>query len=179
MDVLDASQFIFIDESGVHLGMHRYYGRTEGGDRIKFATPYPRKQRYSVISAIGLHEVKSSLYGDWATNGEIFLTFVQTCLVPELKQGDTVLLDNINFHKSAQARSLIEKAGATLTFLPPYSPDFSPIEMMWSKIKSILRKHAPRTKGEFKKAMRDAFLSVTQSDLLGWFKHCGYKVSTI
>lgn len=159
--------------------MHRHYGRTEGGKRIKFAVPYPRKQKYSLISAIGLDEIKTSLYGDWATNGDIFLTFIRDCLVPKLTQGDIVILDNVSFHKSAAVQSLVESTAARLVFLPPYSPDFSPIEMMWSKIKSVLRKYSPRTSKEFKRAIRQAFLSVSQEDLLGWFKHCGYKVSTI
>jgi len=175
----DAERFIFIDESGVHLGMHRAYGRIEGGQRIKWAVPYPRKKRYSVISAIGLDEIKTSLYGDWSTDGAIFLTFIRDCLCPKLVRGDTVLMDNVAFHKSKQVRTLIEKTGAHLLFLPPYSPDFSPIEMMWSKIKSVLKKQMPRTEREFRKSIKKAFLEVTQNDLFAWFKHCGYKVSTI
>ena len=145
-----------------------------GGERIKSAVPYARGHAYSVLSAIGLDEIKASLYGEWAVNGEIFTAFIISCLVPMLKKGDIVIMDNVNFHKNKSALEAIEAVGAQVKFLPPYSPDFSPIENMWSKIKSILRKLAPRTDKAFKKAISAAFKAVTESDLQGWFQHCGY-----
>lgn len=126
-----------------------------------------------------MDNVKAALYGQWATNGDIFNTFVRDNLAPNLKEGDIVLMDNVNFHKSEFVRQYIEERGAKLWFLPPYSPDFSPIENMWSKIKSILRKLAPRTEQQFKKAISIAFESITQSDIIGWYKHCGYMVTIV
>lgn len=132
-----------------------------------------------MIGAIGAENVKAALYGQWATNGDIFNTFVRDELAPSLKKGDVVLMDNVNFHKSESVRQYIEERGAKLMFLPPYSPDFSPIENMWSKIKSILRKLAPRTERQFKKAVSFAFGSITKNDIAGWYQHCGYNVTTV
>ena len=168
------SQLIFLDESGAHLGFARDYARIIGGKRIKSAVPYARGHAYSMISAIGLDEVRASLYGEWAVNGEIFTVFIVSCLVPMLKKGDIVIMDNVSFHKVKGALAAIEAAGAKVKFLPPYSPDFSPIENMWSKIKAILRKLSPRTDKEFKKSISEAFKAVMESDLQGWFQHCGY-----
>ena len=173
------THLIFLDESGANLSLCRDYARILGGQRIKLPKPHARGNYFSIIGAIGLSEIKAALYGQWATNGEIFLAFIRDYLVPNLRSGDIVLMDNVNFHKSEAIQACIESVGATLWFLPPYSPDFSPIENMWSKIKSILRKLAPRTKRQFKKALATAFESITQSDLVGWFKHCGYKVTTV
>lgn len=154
--------------------MARLYGRIIGGSRIRDGVPYARGHTYSLISAIGIEEVKASLYGEWAVNGDIFLTYIEKCLLPRLQTGDIVIMDNVNFHKHKIVQQLIEKVGARVKFLPAYSPDFSPIENMWSKIKSVLRKYAPRTERAFNKAIKIAFNSITQDDIRGWFKHCGY-----
>lgn len=158
--------------------MARLYARTVGGSRIRCGVPYARGHAYSLIAAIGLEKVKACLYGEWAVNGDIFLTYIEKCLAPNLVEGDIVIMDNVNFHKNKLAGELIEKVGAQVKFLPAYSPDFSPIENMWSKIKSILRKYAPRTKRAFDKAIKIAFNSISQDDISGWFKHCGYSPST-
>jgi len=171
------SRLIFLDESGANLSFCRDYARILGGERIKMPKPHARGNYYSLIGAIGLDAVKAALYGKWATNGVTFLTFIRECLVPTLETGDIVLMDNVSFHKSVGVKEAIESVGATLVLLPPYSPDFSPIENMWSKIKSILRKLAPRTEKQFKKAVSVAFSSITKKDLAGWFKHCGYSVT--
>ena len=144
-----SSRLIFLDESGANLSFCREYARICGGGRIKMPKPHARGNYYSLIGAIGLDEVKAAFYGKWSTNGPIFLTFVQDCLVPNLRPGDIVLMDNVSFHKAIEVEKAIQSAGAELKFLPPYSPDFSPIENMWSKIKSTLRKLAPRTERQF------------------------------
>ena len=87
-------------------------------------------------------------------------------------------MDNVSFHKVVGVKEAIEETGAILLYLPPYSPDLSPIENMWSKIKSSLRRLSPRTRGQFKRAIRIAFESVSKKDLVSWFKHCGYNIST-
>lgn len=141
------------------------------------AKPYPRGHFYTMISAIGLDKVRACLYGKWSANGEIFSTFIKKSLLPHLNEGDIVIMNNVSFHKVKSIRSLVESVGAELIYLPPYSPDLSPIENMWSKIKSIIKKYAPRTESEFKKTMTKAFKSITSKDLSGWFKHCGYRVN--
>ena len=171
---LYADNLIFIDESGANLRMESTYARVEGGQRIKMPVPHNRGPQLSMIGAISTKKVEAALYGEWATNGEIFLTFIEKELAPHLKKKHIVIMDNVKFHLQAAVREVIESKGAKVIFLPPYSPDFSPIENMWSKIKNILRKLAPRTLKEFKKSIKIAFKQVEESDLINWFKHCGY-----
>lgn len=171
---LKANKLIFIDESGANLRMESSYARTEGGQRIKMPVPCDRGPQISMIGAISTKKVEAALYGEWATNGEIFLTFIEKELSPILKKGHIVIMDNVKFHLQTSVAKVIESKGAKVVFLPPYSPDFSPIENMWSKIKTTLRKLAPRTLKEFKKSIKIAFKQVSESDLINWFKHCGY-----
>lgn len=171
---LNADNLIFIDESGANLRMESSYARVEGGQRIKMPVPHNRGPQISMIGAISTKKVEAALYGEWATTGDIFLTFIEKELSPHLKKRHIVIMDNIKFHLQAAVAAIIESKGAKVIFLPPYSPDFSPIENMWSKIKNTLRKLAPRTLREFKKSIHVAFNQVTNSDLVNWFKHCGY-----
>jgi transposase len=175
---LAVKDLIFIDESGANLSFCRGYARAIGGDRVKYACPYPRGNKYTMIGAISVSAVEAAVYGEWSADGEIFLEFVKRQLVPQLNYDKVVIFDNVSFHKVAGVREAIEATGARLFFLPPYSPDLSPIEMMWSKIKSTLKKISPRTKCKFKKAIRTAFVEIAGNDLLSWYKHCGYGIST-
>lgn len=172
---LNANNLIFIDESGANLRMESTYARVEGSQRIKMPVPHNRGPQLSMIRAISTKKVEAGLYGEWATNGEIFLTFIEKELSPQLKKKHIVIMDNVKFHLQASVAAVIESKGAKVIFLPPYSPDFSPIENMWSKIKNTLRKLAPRTLKEFKKSIQIAFKQISKSDLSGWFKHCGYE----
>jgi len=172
--ILAADKLIFIDESGANLRMTSRYARAEGGRRIKMPVPCKRGPQISIIGAISTEKVEAALYGEWATNGEIFLSFIENCLAPKLKKNQIVIMDNVKFHLQASIANKIEEKGAKVVFLPPYSPDFSPIENMWSKIKNSLRKLAPRTLKEFKKSIRIAFEEISKSDLGNWYKHCGY-----
>jgi len=169
---------IFIDESGANLSMCRSYARAIGGERIKYACPYSKGNKHSIIGAVSTSGVEAALYGEWSTDGNIFLNFVKRLLVPRLGRGKIVIMDNVSFHKVVGVKEAIEGAGAMLIYLPPYSPDLSPIENMWSKVKSLLRKFSPRTRSQFKRAIRIAFESVSKKDLVSWFKHCGYNIST-
>ena len=171
---LAAEDLIFIDESGANLSFCRGYARAIGGNRVKYACPYPRGNKYTVIGAVSVASVEAALYGEWSADGEIFLEFVKRQLVPQLSYGKVVIVDNVSFHKVIGVKEAIEETGARLFFLPPYSPDLSPIELMWSKIKTVLRKISPRTRPQFKKAIRVAFAEIAGKDLVSWFKHCGY-----
>lgn len=171
---LNANNFIFIDESGANLRMESPYARIEGSLRIKMPVPHNRGPQISMIGAISTKQVEAALYGEWATNGEIFLTFIEKELSPQLKKKHIVIMDNVKFHLQAAVAEVIESKGAKIIFLPPYSPDLSPIENMWSKIKNTLRKLSPRTLKEFKKSIQIAFKEISKSDLVNWFKYCGY-----
>lgn len=105
---------------------------------------------------------------------EVFRAYTQRILVPTLNQGDIVVLDNLSSHKALDIRECIEDAGATLRFLPPYSPDMNPIEMMWSKVKAHLRRTAARTECTLNHAIAQALKTVTQQDAVAWLRHCNY-----
>lgn len=169
-----AEKLVVVDESGAHLNMTRLYARNYGGERIKEAVPMEHGSKLSIISAISTKEIVASTYGEWSTDGDIFTGFIENYLAPKLSAENIVILDNIPFHKMEKVKKAIEATGACLKFLPPYSPDLSPIENMWSKIKTVLRRCAPRTLKDFNKAIKIAFQSVSETDLLAWFKHCGY-----
>lgn len=173
---INANKLIFVDESGANLRMANAYGRSEGGDRVKMPLPHDRGPQFSMIGAVSTTKIEAAMYGEWATNGEIFLTFIEKQLAPQLKPKHMVIMDNVKFHQQASIAKAIESTGAKVVFLPPYSPDFSPIENTWSKIKNTLRKLAPRSPREFKKSIRIAFNEVSKNDLVSWFKHCGYTV---
>ena len=143
---------------------------------MKCPIPTQRGTKFSIISAVTCEEVLAAMYGEWATNTEIFTHFITEELCPKLLPSHTLLMDNINFHKSPLVKKAIQDTGAKLVYLPPYSPDFSPIENMWSKIKTILRSFAARSLDEFQKAICTAFKSISSSDLAAWYIHCGYTV---
>ncbi len=175
MKVFNAKHLIFIDESGANLKMSNPYARTEGGSRIKMPIPFNRGPQISMIGAISVNKVEAALYGEWATNGDIFHTFIENNLLPQLKPKHIVVMDNVKFHLQERIKHTIESTGAKIIFLPPYSPDLNPIENMWSKVKNTLRKLAPRTTRSFKKCIKIAFEGISKSDLVEWYKHCGYK----
>lgn len=174
VEAIDPSRLIFIDESGVHCGMSRLYGRAIGKKRAKGYSAFYPGQRTTLIGALGCRGFTASLFGAWYTNGSIFLTFVQENLVPTLIPGDVVVMDNLSAHKVTGIKQSIEKAGARLLYLPPYSPDLSPIELAWSKMKNTLRTIGALTPRKLHQAICQAFHSVSQKDSIAWFKHCGY-----
>jgi transposase len=170
----DQSEFIFLDESGLHLGMSSLYGRAKSAERVRSFDPFNKGKRTTMIAAISCEKVEAATVGEWHVDGDIFLSFIELCLVPTLRPGNIVIMDNLSTHKISGVRERIEAVGARLVYLPPYSPDLSPIELCWSKIKRMIRKKAPRTFEELKEVTSEAFKSIKTSDLEGWFTHCGY-----
>ena len=173
---LDPEKVIVIDESGCYLNMILPYARANGGERISMPVPFIKGTKISLIGAVSPHGVEAALYGQWNANGEIFLTFLKEQLIPKLTSENIIIMDNIQFHKLQTVINIIEATGAKIMFLPPYSPDFSPIENMWGKIKQILKKLAPRSMKAFNQAISKAFLEIKETDLLGWFKYCGFHI---
>lgn len=154
------------------------YARANGGERISMPVPFIKGTKISLIGAISPHGVEAAVYGQWNANGDIFLTFLKEQLIPKLTSDNIIIMDNIQFHKLQTVINAIEATGAKIMFLPPYSPDLSPIENMWSKIKQKLKRLAPRSMKAFNQAISKAFLEVKETDLMGWFKHCGFQVES-
>ena len=127
----------------------------------------------TVVAALRHDGVSAVMTVDGALNGDLFVAYVEQCLVPTLQGGDVVVLDNLSAHKREQARQAVERAGASVMFLPPYSPDFNPIEELFSKLKELLRRVAARTKEAVYDAVGEALKLVSAEDILGWFRHAG------
>ena len=173
-EAMNLEKLVFIDESGARTNMTRLYGRAKAGQRVVDDVPAGHWCTTTMISSVRLDGSTACMVVDGATNKEVFLAYVQYILLPTLKPGDIVVLDNLSAHKNQETRDLIESVGAELWFLPPYSPDLNPIEKMWSKIKAILRALKARTEKALINAIAKALEAVTTSDAKGWFKSCGY-----
>jgi len=156
--------------------MARERGRCFSGSRLFCPRPYHRGNKYSIISAISPKKIVASIYCEGSVDGELYSGFIEKCLAPELTENHKLILDNVAFHKVKNAENLIKATGAEIIYLPPYSPDLSPIELMWSKIKALLKKNAARTAETFLEAISSAFHAVNPDDLANWFKHCGYGI---
>jgi transposase len=165
---------IFLDESGINLSMVRRLARALKGERAYGERPSRRGKNVSVISAVSLKGVIAQWSALGAVDGITFEAFIARKLVPQLWKGAIVIMDNCSIHKAPEIEALLQDAGARLIYLPPYSPDFSPIENAWSKLKSILRSIGARTYPDLLQALEDAFAKITEEDLLGWFTHCCY-----
>lgn len=165
---------IFIDETCAKTNMTRLRGRARRGERLIDKTPHGHWKTTTLIAALGIGGVRCSTVVDGAVNTTIFEAFVEQVLVPELRPGDIVVMDNLSSHKSAKTRELIESKGAELIFLPPYSPDLNPIEMVFAKVKQLLRSLACRTREELWRSMQRVLDAVTPSDAANCFRHCGY-----
>ena len=155
--------------------MARLYGRAPRGERCRAPVPHGHWKTTTFVGGLTLDGVVAPMTLDGAMTGAAFLAYVEQVLVPTLKPGDIVVLDNLPAHKPVAIREAIEAAGATMLFLPPYSPDFNPIEMAFSKIKAILRKAAARTVQALWDAIRRAIDAVTPQDAKSYFIACGYE----
>jgi transposase len=174
MKTIDANDRVFLDETGVNLAMTRLYARAPQGQRAYASTPVNKGKNITVLGALSLDGIIAAMTVEGSTDTEVFLTYVHTILVPTLRPGQIVLMDNLSSHKDERIQTAIESVGATLEYLPPYSPDFSPIEPCWSKVKAILRATAARTRETLDAAITQALHRVTPQDARGWFAHCGY-----
>jgi transposase/uncharacterized protein YnzC (UPF0291/DUF896 family) len=167
----------FLDESGAHLGLTRLYGRAAPGQRVMEATPGYSGPHYTLVATLGWQEVTAPWIFEGSMNSVAFEAYVRTQLLPTLHQGDILLMDNLSAHTGETIRQLIEAKGARLEFLPPYSPDFNPIELCWSKVKTALREAKARTLDTLVEAIAQALRSISLTDIQNWFAHCGYVLS--
>lgn len=167
-------QLRFLDEFGVHQGLTRLHARAAPGVRVAESTPGYSGPHYTVVATLGVDGVEAPWIFEGAMDQQVFLTYVTHVLVPTLRPGDIVILDNLGAHKSAAAETIVRSMGAYLVFLPPYSPDLNPIELCWSQVKRRLRRAKARTFEALIEALRLALLKITSHDALSWFDHCGY-----
>lgn len=167
-------RLIFIDETWAKTNMTRLRGRAPIGQRLRAKIPHGHWKTTTLIAALCTSGIHCSTVVDGAINADVFEAFVKQVLLPQLRRGDVVVLDNLSSHKRAGIRELIEGARATVLFLPPYSPDLNPIEMIFSKIKQLLRSMACRTREALWNAMQSILNKVTASDAANCFSHCGY-----
>jgi transposase len=164
----------FLDEFGAHLGMTRTYGRAAPGQRVTEGTPDYSGPHYTVVAALGLTGIKAPWVLTGAMNGAAFATYAQHELGPSLQDGDILIIDNLSAHKNAEARAYLQARGVQVIDLPPYSADFNPIELCWSKIKQALRAAKARTFDALLDALQTALHSVLPEQAQAWFTHCGY-----
>ncbi len=165
---------VVLDESYATTQFTRLRGRGRRGARVVERVPHGHWKRLTILAAMTVAGPLVAVAIDAATDRDVFLGFVSGFLCPALRPGQVVVMDNLSAHKVAGVREPIEAAGCRLAYLPPYSPDLSPIEPMWSKVKQALRTAAERTVAGLIDATGPAVATVTAGDCLGYFDHCGY-----
>jgi transposase len=165
---------VFIDESSAKTNMTRLRGRVRGGQRLHDHTPGSHWHTVTMLGSIRFDGVTSCLVIEGATDSDVFREYVRQVLGPTLRAGDIVVCDNLAAHRDAEAQKLIEAREASLLFLPAYSPDLNPIEMMWAKVKAHLRQAKARTDPDLLTAIGQALHTVSATDAQGFFRHTGY-----
>jgi transposase len=166
---------VFVDESGLHTSMMRLRARAPKGQRAYGKVSRNRGKNQTLIASITLKGgMGQAMTIEGSTNKEVFETYVEHFLAPELQKGQVVVMDNLGAHRPDRVKELIEERGAELVYLPPYSPDLNPIEEAFSKIKNIVRKFGARAREALVEAIAEALSAVTSQDAAGWFAHAGY-----
>lgn len=174
---LDPRRLVFLDESGYRLGVTPRYGWSPRGSDAYGKEP-GGWDTMTMIGAIALDGFRGFTSIDAATNSEVFTAFVSHELVPNLQAGDIVILDNLSAHKTPCALAAIREAGAEVLFLPPYSPEFNPIEKVWAKLKEFLRRMSTLTREAFEEALAEAMNAISQADIRAWVSYSGYSLTS-
>ena len=174
LKTIDKAKLVFLDESGVNLNLTRRYGRAQGKARVRDYTPLNIPKSTTLLSSIRTDGTMIHKEFTGALNGQYFVKYIKEQLVPSLHKDDIVIMDNLRTHKVNGVKQAIESVGAKLIYLPPYSPDFKPIEMLWSKIKAILRNWKARTPESLTSSISRAYKLISLSDISGWFNKMDY-----
>ena len=172
---LDPDRLVFLDETAATTTMARRYGWAPRGERCRIAVPLGHRRTTTVTAALRTSGLVATTMFEGATNGERFRDYVAHTLVPTLTPGDVVVLDNLCVHKVAGVRDAVEAAGARLLYLPPYSPDFNPIEQAFAKLKTLLRSAAARTTADLHQAIQHAFTCFTPQECRNYLTAAGYE----
>jgi len=174
----DARAYVFIDESGVTTDLLRRYGRSPRGVRLRDYSPYGHWQAHTVIAGLRVDGLTAPAVFDGPIDNPAFLAYVEQVLVPTLRPGDVVVLDNLAMHKQPEVQAAIEHVGARLRFLPPYSPDLNPIELVFAKLKAFVRAARPRSFDDVCALMTTALGLFLPDECANYVRHCGYRVTT-
>jgi transposase len=174
MSALDPSKLVFIDESGFDTKMTRRFGRAARGAPCVGAVPHGHWRNTTFIAGLRCDRIDAPMLIEGAMDGEAFCAWVERMLAPTLSAGDIVICDNLSVHKNAQARAAIEARGAELRFLPAYSPDLNPIEMVFAKIKTLVRSAAARCAESLCTAIASALTALTPQECAHYLQHAGY-----
>lgn len=169
-----SQDLVFVDETGSHIAMTPLYAYAPSGQRAVGKVPRNYGATMTLIASLSLQGMGAAFILDGAADGAAFEVYVEQILAPSLRAGQIVVLDNLSIHQGTRVRQAIEARGCRLLFLPAYSPDFSPIEEAFSKLKTILRRVGARTREALQEALAIALILITAQDALGWFTHCGY-----
>ena len=170
-------RLVFVDEMGTNTSLHPLYAWSPKGERTRCSVPRNRGPNTTLLASMTSEGMGACLAVEGATTRIVFEAYIEKVLLPSLRYGQVVVMDNLSAHKDERIRELIESAGCKLFYLPPYSPDFSPIEEAFSKVKGLLRKAEARSREALVEAMGEALDAVTARDARGFFAHCGYHAS--
>ena len=174
---MNPNKLIFIDETWVKTNMTRLRGRAPRGERLVDYVPHGHWKTTTFLAALRLEGLTAPLVVDGAINGEIFLAYIQQHLAPTLKKNDIVVMDNLSSHKCEGVRDAIHATGARVLYLPPYSPDFNPIEQVFAKLKALLRKFGERSMDSLWNRLGTLLDHFSISECRNYFRHCGYMSS--
>ena len=174
----DPARLVFLDETGITTNLLRRYGRGPRGARVGDHAPLSRWQTSTFIAGVRITGLTAPGVIDGAMDGDSFLAYVEQILVPTLRPGDVVVLDNLVVHKQPAVRAALVAAGAALRFLPPYSPDFNPIELAFAKLKAFLRAARPRSFDQVCALVAAALRLYTPTECANYVRHCGYRAAT-
>lgn len=173
---IEPERFVFVDECSSNISLAPLYGWARKGERAYQKAPRNWGKNITLLSSIDRERgMGASLVVEGSTNGQVFETYLEEVLCPTLKRGQVVVMDNLSAHKGQRVRELIEGEGCELIYLPPYSPDFNPIEQAFSKLKGYLRAACARSQDTLMEVIGEALSTITMSDALGYFEHCGYR----
>jgi len=172
--VMDLEKLVFIDETWTSTSMARRYGRAPRGQRCIASAPHGHWKTTTFVAGLRHHQLTAPLVADGPMDGELFLAYVRQFLCPTLRPGDIVILDNLSSHKVAGVKEAIATAGATLLYLPPYSPDLNPIEKLFAKLKALLRKAAKRSVEALWKEIGDLLNTISSTECANYFASSGY-----
>lgn len=171
---LDPRKLVFVDESGTNLSLTPRYGRAPRGQRVVGSVPRNHGPNVTLLAAMSVAGITAAMTMTGPADGEVWALFARKILVPALRPGQIVVWDNLGVHKNLVVRQLIEACGCQVRFLPPYSPDFSPIEQAFGKLKTALRHAEARTRPALEDAIAAGLATITAHDAQAWFRHCGY-----